>query len=324
MIGSPTAVDDGFAPAQPKHHPSRWRLARAGIVNVWHYYDTEFAFTGGRMILRGTNGAGKSRALEMLLPYLLDADRRKMDATGSGKVKLEDLMRHGALGQTNRLGYLWLELTRVTDDDQHEYLTVGALVRFSASTGEAKPWYFTTDKRVGLDLPLMDDRRQPLSRDQLGELIGVDLITDKPDIHRDRIGSLVFGLTGQSGRERYAGLLQLLHMLRAPDMGNRIDEGNLPKILSDALPPLSETTLREAGERSRRAQGLPRRTTQAHGGGGTGRRPARCVPQVRREGAVRHGRAVAGGRGEVRAARRRRRGRCRQTRGIACQACEDP
>lgn len=249
MTRSPTTVDDELAPAQPKHHPSRWRLARAGIVNVWHYYDTEFAFTGGRMILRGTNGAGKSRALEMLLPYLLDADRRKMDATGSGKVKLEDLMRHGAQGQTNRLGYLWLELARVTDDDQHEYLTVGALVRFSASTGEAKPWYFTTDKRVGIGLPLMDDRRQPLSRDQLGELIGVDLITDKSDIHRDRIGSLVFGLTGQSGRERYAGLLQLLHTLRAPDMGNRIDEGNLPKILSDALPPLSETTLREAGER---------------------------------------------------------------------------
>lgn len=249
MTGSPTPVDDELAPAQPKYHPSRWRLARAGIVNVWHYYDTEFAFTGGRMILRGTNGAGKSRALEMLLPYLLDADRRKMDATGSGKVKLEDLMRNGAQGQTNRLGYLWLELARVADDEQHEYLTVGALVRFSASTGEAKPWYFTTGKRVGIDLPLMDDRRQPLSRDQLGELIGVDLITDKPDSHRDRIGALVFGLTDQSGRERYAGLLQLLHTLRAPDMGNRIDEGNLPKILSDALPPLSETTLRDAGER---------------------------------------------------------------------------
>jgi hypothetical protein len=80
-------------------------------VNIWHYYDTEFAFTGGRMILRGTNGAGKSRALEMLLPFLLDADRRKMDATGSSKVRLEDLMRHGTQGQTNRLGYLWLELT---------------------------------------------------------------------------------------------------------------------------------------------------------------------------------------------------------------------
>ncbi|HEX7305293.1 TIGR02680 family protein [Lentzea sp.] len=246
MTESPDA--ETLVPAQPKHHPNRWRLARAGIVNVWHYYDTVFRFTGGRMILRGTNGSGKSRALEMLLPFLLDADRRKMDATGSGKVRLEDLMRHGAQGQTNRLGYLWLELCRDIGGPE-EHLTVGALVRFSTSTSEAKAWYFTTPLRVGVDLHLMDERRQPLSREHLTQGIGADRITDKPDTHRERIASQVFGLTGTSGKERYAGLLQLLHTLRAPDMGNRIDEGNLPKILSDALPPLSEVTLREAGER---------------------------------------------------------------------------
>ncbi|TCO53138.1 TIGR02680 family protein [Actinocrispum wychmicini] len=239
---------DTLLAARPKHHPHRWRLARAGVVNVWYYYDTTFQFTGGRMILRGTNGSGKSRALEMLLPFLLDADRRKMDATGSGKVRLEDLMRHGAHGQ-NRLGYLWLELARQEDDQAEQFLTIGALVRFSVSTGEAKPWYFTTPLRVGVDLPLMDDRRQPLSREHLGELIGADRITEKADVHRERVGATVFGLSGNSGKERYGGLLQLLHTLRAPDMGNRIDEGNLPKILSDALPPLSENTLREAGER---------------------------------------------------------------------------
>lgn len=236
-----------LAPAQPKHHPERWRLARAGIVNVWHYYDTEFRFSGGRMILRGTNGSGKSRALEMLLPFLLDADRRKMDATGAGKVRLEDLMRHGARDQTNRLGYLWLELARGTEDDS--FLTVGALVRFSTSTAEAKAWYFTTPLRVGIDLQLLDDRRLPLSREHLAQAIGADRVTDRPDTHRERIASQVFALTGATGKERYGGLLQLLHTLRAPDMGNRIDEGNLPRILSDALPPLSEATLRDAGER---------------------------------------------------------------------------
>ncbi|MFI5614880.1 TIGR02680 family protein [Amycolatopsis sp. NPDC051903] len=243
------AVAETLEPAPPKHHPDRWGLTRAGIVNVWNYYDTLFRFAGGRMILRGTNGSGKGRALEMLLPFLLDADRRKMDATGSGKVRLEDLMRHGAHAQVNRLGYLWLELSREAEEPADRYLTIGALVRFSASTGGAKVWYFTTPLRVGGDLRLMDDRRQPLSREHLGQLIGVDRITDRPDVHREKIAAQVFGLTGSSGKERYAGLLQLLHTLRAPDVGNRIDEGNLPKILSDALPPLSEVTLREAGER---------------------------------------------------------------------------
>ncbi|MFK0246832.1 TIGR02680 family protein [Amycolatopsis azurea] len=240
-----SVVSETLEPAPPKHHPGRWGLTRAGIVNVWNYYDTLFRFSGGRMILRGTNGSGKSRALEMLLPFLLDADRRKMDATGSGKVRLEDLMRHGAQGQLNRLGYLWLELGREGD----EYLTIGAMVRYSASTGEAKAWYFTTPLRVGVDLRLMDDHRRPLPREQLAQLIGVERITDRPETHRETVAAQVFDLTGASGKERYAGLLQLLHTLRAPDVGDRIDEGNLPKILSDALPPLSEATLREAGER---------------------------------------------------------------------------
>ena len=55
-------------------------------------------------MLRGTNGAGKSRALELLLPFLLDADRRKMDATGSGKVSLVELMKDGAGDRTTRAG----------------------------------------------------------------------------------------------------------------------------------------------------------------------------------------------------------------------------
>ena len=96
----------------PRRFDERWRLSRAGIVNVWHYLDNEFDLSGGRMILRGTNGSGKSRALEMLLPFLLDADRRRMDATGAARVNLDELMRTGAQGQSNRTGYLWLELCR--------------------------------------------------------------------------------------------------------------------------------------------------------------------------------------------------------------------
>ncbi|MEV4173874.1 TIGR02680 family protein [Nonomuraea sp. NPDC049709] len=239
----------------PQHHPLRWRLHRAGMVNVWYYYDTEFAFSGGRLVLRGTNGSGKSRALEMLLPFLLDADRRKMDATGSGRVRLEDLMRAGGEEQPNRLGYLWLELIQHGDDVKSpdnavrpKFLTLGAMVRFAKSTGEAKAWYFTTPQRVGQDLVLLGEDRTPLSRERLAEAIGADRITDSPETHRERVRAAVFGLTGDSGRERFAGLLQLLRTLRSPDVGNRIEEGRLPQILSDALPPPSEAALSQAGE----------------------------------------------------------------------------
>jgi hypothetical protein len=227
----------------PRRFDDRWRLSRAGIVNIWHYLDNEFDLSGGRMILRGTNGSGKSRALEMLLPFLLDADRRRMDATGAARVSLDELMRSGAQGQSNRTGYLWLELRR-----PGEYLTIGALVRHSQSANSTKVWYFSTPLRVGGGLELMSSSREPLSRDALTELVGAERITDSPGVHRERVRTEVFGLDGDAGRDRYDGLLQLLHTLRAPDVGNRIDEGRLPQILLESLPPLHEEALLRAGE----------------------------------------------------------------------------
>ncbi|MDZ4236494.1 MAG: hypothetical protein U1C73_22680, partial [Dietzia sp.] len=244
----------------PKHHPYRWRMNRAGLVDVWYYYDTEFDLSGGRLVLRGTNRSGKSRALELLLPFVLDADRRKMDATGSGKVSLVELMKAGAEDRTTRAGYVWLELARTVDPTDpadvelhgsgttEQFTTVGAHIRFSRSTGEAKVHYFTTDLRVGSELELMSPTRETLPRDKLAELIGADRVTTSPGTHRDRVRATVFTLTGDSGAERYAGLLQLLHTLRSPDVGNRIEEGRLPQILSDALPPLDEHALNAAGD----------------------------------------------------------------------------
>lgn len=248
------AIGHDTAETLGRHNPERWRMNRAGLLNVWHYHDATFNCSGGRLVLRGTNGSGKSRALEMLLPYLLDADRRKMDATGSGKVRLQDLMKAGSTPGGSREGYLWLELKRETIGDgvengvQVEHLTLGAFIRFSQSTGDAKVWYFATPLRVAHDLQLMSSTREVLSRDQLTSLIGADRITDSPEVHRERVRNTVYGLTGESGRDRFAGLMQLTHTLRSPDVGNRIEEGRLPQILSDALPPLGEGALNAAGE----------------------------------------------------------------------------
>ncbi|MBS9373013.1 TIGR02680 family protein [Rhodococcus sp. B50] len=239
-VPDPSALDGN----PPPRFPDRWRLRRAGIVNVWHYLDVEFVLSGGRMILRGTNGSGKSRALEMLLPFLLDGDRRRMDATGAAKVDLDELMRTGASDTTDRVGYLWLELARPSG-----HLTIGAQIRHRSDARRSEVYFFTTPLCVGTDLRLVDDARVPLSRERLTELVGADNLTRDPERHRESVRRLVFGLHGETGRDRYDGLLQLLHTLRSPDVGNRIDEGRLPQILSDALPPLTENMLAEAGGR---------------------------------------------------------------------------
>lgn len=60
----------------------RWTLSRAGIINVYQYDNEILHFAGGRLLLRGINGSGKSTAMNMLLPFLLDADTRRIDAAG--------------------------------------------------------------------------------------------------------------------------------------------------------------------------------------------------------------------------------------------------
>jgi uncharacterized protein (TIGR02680 family) len=243
-----TAPDTLRYNTAPERHPHRWGLRRGGIVNVWFYRDVEFDLGGGRMILRGTNGAGKSRALEMLLPFLLDADRQRMDATGSGRVTLDDLMRTGAEDASNRLGYLWLELERTDPAGATSHLTLGAAVRYSTSTRRCDVRYFTTPLRVGHELHLLGADRQPLNRESLTDLVGAERVHTSPEDHRDVVRTEVFGLRGEAGKERFANLVQLLHTLRAPDVGNRIDEGRLPKILSDALAPLEQASIDDAGE----------------------------------------------------------------------------
>ena len=95
--------------------PHRYRLHRAGIRNVWQYDEQEFAFGEGRLLLRGKNGAGKSKALEVLLPFLLDGDTRRLDATGRDRTTVSWLMTDGR-GPGNHVGYVWLEL-RCSDLD---------------------------------------------------------------------------------------------------------------------------------------------------------------------------------------------------------------
>lgn len=219
-------------------HPSRFRLTRAGIHQVWQY-DDEFSFGDGRLLLRGKNGAGKSKALEILLPFLLDGDTRRIDASGGGKTSLKWLMLDGWTAGTNRLGYLWAEFTRVDDEGEHHRLTVGAAIRASLSTGEARAEFFVTSLEVGGELPLHDPTRRP-TREQARELIGHDNWYERPADYRARVARELFGLTDLA---RYRNLIHLLYGLRRPTIGDRIESGELAKVLSDALPPLDDDVI---------------------------------------------------------------------------------
>ena len=55
---------------------SRWKMNRAGFINFWYYDDEMFNFEDGRLLLRGSNGSGKSVTMQSLIPLILDGDKR--------------------------------------------------------------------------------------------------------------------------------------------------------------------------------------------------------------------------------------------------------
>ena len=85
--------------SRPEISSGRWIPSRAGIINIWRYYDEVFTFHEGRLLLRGPNGSGKSKALELLLPFLFDANLARQPAVHVRHGRADDALEPDGRGQ---------------------------------------------------------------------------------------------------------------------------------------------------------------------------------------------------------------------------------
>jgi hypothetical protein len=69
---------------------NRWVINRAGLVNFWYYDEEIFEFSNGRLLLRGSNGSGKSVTMQSFIPLLLDGNKspERLDPFGSKARKI--------------------------------------------------------------------------------------------------------------------------------------------------------------------------------------------------------------------------------------------
>jgi uncharacterized protein (TIGR02680 family) len=215
----------------------RFRPTRAGVINVWDYADEEFVFAGGRLVLRGHNGSGKTKALEVLFPFVFDgvADARRLDPfSGDNRTMKSNLLYRG---QEAEYGYVWMEFAR---EDETVTLVIG--LRAHRNRDGVRSSFFVTGKRLGVDFGLLGPDSRPLTDRQLREALEPGASYKTATEYRDAVDARLFGL----GRERYTRLLDLLLALRRPLLAKDLDPGKVSDTLTAGLSPVDEDLVDQA------------------------------------------------------------------------------
>lgn len=229
--------------------PGRMRPYRAGIFNIWEYDDQVFEFAGGRVVLRGRNGSGKSNALSLLFPFILDGvmSAARMDPMGGARSMKSLLLGRsdedggGRYRHESGTGYVWMEFRddagtpsgatggEADSNGGSRRLTIG--VGASATTQrDADSWFFVAHGSVGVEFDLHDDDT-PKTRRRLAETIGDGSVMATAEEYRNAVDRELLGL----GADRYRILVDLLLTLRRPHLAGKLDTEHLSHTLSAGL-----------------------------------------------------------------------------------------
>ncbi len=242
----------------------RFQPSRAGVVNVWDYVDEEFAFADGRLVLRGHNGSGKTKALEVLFPFVLDGytDARRLDPfSGQNRTMKSNLLYRG---QDSEYGYVWMEFARATPtpNTPPEVVTLVIGLRAHKHRDGVIPSFFVTDLRMGVDFGLLAADQRPLTERQLKAALGQEAHHDTATDYRRAVDSRLFGLG-----DRYTQLLDLLLALRRPLLAKDLDPEKVSDTLTSGLSPVDDTLLDQAARDFANLAAVQRRfdsATEAH------------------------------------------------------------
>lgn len=214
---------------------TRFKPIRAGIIGIWDYEEQEFRFADGHLVLRGPNGSGKTKALEVLVPFVLDGsiDARRLDPFSGQERTMRSNLLYG--GEKTRHGYCWLEFAH-----GEERVTIGVGLRAQIQRSDVTRWFFVAEGSVGESIELLTPLRVPLTLRELREQLGESQVFTERAQHRAAVDRRLFGL----GEERYAAMLDLVLTLRRPQLAKDLDPQGLSRVLSDGLRTVDRELLR--------------------------------------------------------------------------------
>lgn len=227
---------------------SRWQANKIGLINFWYYDEQEFCFANGNMLLRGSNGSGKSVTMQSVVPLLLDGNMspERLDPFGSRDRKMSSYLLEEDDERQERTGYLYLEFKREESD---VYLTVGMGIR----ARKGKPldkWYFylSDGRRISKDFWLYkrtEDKMTLTKKELEYRLLDGGGVFDRQQDYMEYVNRQIFGF---ETTEEYKELIDLLIQLRTPKLSRGFKPSLINEILSDSLQPLSDDDLRPMSE----------------------------------------------------------------------------
>lgn len=218
-------------------------MNRLGLVDFWCYEDDEFNFENGHMLLRGSNGSGKSVTMQSMIPLLLDGNRssERLDPFGTRSRKMDTYLIDENSDRDERIGYLYLEFKRLASD---VYKTIGMGIR-ARKNKSLETWYFVIEdnQRVNIDFKLMENHFT-LTKRQLENVLGDQVISSQKE-YMQKVNDSLFGF---ENIDDYKDAIDLLLQLRSPKLSNSLSPSKINEILARSLQPLSEDDLRPMSE----------------------------------------------------------------------------
>lgn len=229
-----------------------WVLHRAGLINFWYYDEQYFHFADGKLLLRGSNGAGKSVTMQSLIPVLLDGKKTpdRLDPFGSRARRMEDYLlgEKDVVNRDERTGYLFLEYKRKASD---QYVTTGIGLRAKRQKS-LDFWGFVMfdNRRIGYDLQLYKQEKTgekiPLTKRELAALLGAGgTVVETQKEYMELVNKHVFRF---ESLEAFQELIELLIQLRSPKLSKDFKPTVIYEILESSLPPLTDDELRHLSE----------------------------------------------------------------------------
>ncbi|MBU5594332.1 TIGR02680 family protein [Amphibacillus sp. MSJ-3] len=234
---------------------NKWKMNRAGLLNFWYYDDEIFDFSNGKLLLRGSNGSGKSVTMQSFLPVLLDGRTSpdRLDPFGSKARRMEDYLlgEKDIVNRDERTGYLFIEFKR---QETEQFLTIGIGLQAKRHK-QMKFWGFvlTDNRRIGRDIQLYKtennagkSQKIPLSRIEWENLVGEggQVVQTKGE-YKQLVNKYLFGY---ETIEAYEDLIKLLIQLRSPKLSKDFRPTVIYEILEAALPPLTDEDLRHLSD----------------------------------------------------------------------------